>query len=178
MAVMNEIMSGQATDAQIGAFLTGLRLKGETVDEIAGAAHVMREKAIKGPTRHEVVIDTCGTGGDRAGTFNISTTAAFVVAGAGVCVAKHGNRSVSSQCGSADVLKALGVNIDLSPEKVGQCLDDVGIGFLFAPALHWAMKMPSAPGERSAFARSSTSWGHSPIPPEPSARSSESTTGR
>lgn len=155
VAVMNEIMSGEATDAQIGAFLVGLRLKGETVEEIAGAAQVMREKAIHVPTRHEIVMDTCGTGGDRSGTFNISTTAAFVVAGAGVCVAKHGNRSVSSQCGSADILKALGVNIDLSPEKVGQCLDDVGIGFLFAPALHWAMKYAIGPrrevGVRTIF---------------------------
>ena len=154
-AVMEEIMSGNATDAQIGAFLIALKLKGETVEEIAGSAQVMREKATRVPTRHEVVVDTCGTGGDGSGTFNISTTAAFVVAAAGLCVAKHGNRSVSSRCGSADVLKALGVNIETPPERVSVCLDEVGIGFLFAPMLHGAMKYAIGPrreiGVRTIF---------------------------
>jgi len=154
-AVMEEIMSGQATDAQIGAFLIALKLKGETVEEIAGSAQVMREKATRIGTRHDVVVDTCGTGGDGAGTFNISTTAAFVVSAAGLCVAKHGNRSVSSRCGSADVLKALGVNIDAPPERVSACLDEVGIGFLFAPMLHGAMKYAIGPrreiGVRTIF---------------------------
>ncbi|MCK5733286.1 MAG: anthranilate phosphoribosyltransferase, partial [Candidatus Latescibacteria bacterium] len=145
VGVMREIMGGEATDAQIAAFLVGLRSKGETVEEIAGSAEVMREKATRVRTKHKVVLDTCGTGGDGAGTFNISTTAAFVVAGAGICVAKHGNRSVSSQCGSADVLKALGVHIEISPEQVGRCLDEVGIGFLFAPMLHGAMKYAIGP---------------------------------
>ncbi|MFH1009413.1 MAG: anthranilate phosphoribosyltransferase [Candidatus Latescibacterota bacterium] len=153
--VMQEIMGGEATDAQIAAFLVGLRCKGETVEEIAGAAQVMREKATRIQTKHKVVVDTCGTGGDGSGTFNISTTAAFVVAGADICVAKHGNRSVSSQCGSADVLKALGVNIEISPEQVGRCLDEVGIGFLFAPMLHGAMKYAIGPrreiGVRTIF---------------------------
>ena len=155
VGVMDEIMSGKATDAQIGAFLVGLRLKGETVEEIAGAAEVMREKATRVTTTHKVVVDTCGTGGDDSGTFNISTTAAFVVAGAGICVAKHGNRSVSSQCGSADVLRALGVDIEIPPEQVGRCLDEVGMGFLFAPMLHGAMKYAIGPrremGVRTIF---------------------------
>lgn len=138
--VMNLIMSGEATEAQIGAFITGLRMKGETPEEIAGCALVMREKATKVSTNHSLVIDTCGTGGDGSHTFNISTTAAFVAAGAGLPVAKHGNRSVSSKCGSADVLEALGVNLQITPETVGKCIDEVGIGFLFAPALHGAMK--------------------------------------
>ena len=145
VAVMDQIMSGKATEAQIGAFLVALRLKGETVDEIVGAVEVMREKATPIETSHDIVVDTCGTGGDRSGTFNISTTAAFVVSGSGLCVAKHGNRAASSQCGSADVLKALGVNIEATPEKVGACLDKVGIGFLFAPALHGAMKHAIGP---------------------------------
>ena len=153
--VMNQIMSGEATDAQIGAFLIALRVKGECVDEIAGAASVMREKATPIVTRHDVIVDTCGTGGDHSGTFNISTTAAFVAAGAGLCVAKHGNRSVTSQSGSADVLSALGVNIEASPETVGRCLDDVGIGFLFAISLHGAMKYAIGPrreiGARTIF---------------------------
>ena len=155
MDVMNLVMSGDATDAQIGAFLVALRVKGETVAEIAGAAEVMREKSTKISTKHEVVVDTCGTGGDGSGTFNISTTAAFVVAGAGLCVAKHGNRAASSLCGSADVLKELGVNIEASPEVVGNCLDEVGIGFLFAIALHGAMKYAIGPrreiGTRTVF---------------------------
>ena len=153
--VMNQIMSGEATDAQIGAFLIALRVKGECVDEIAGAASVMREKATPIATKHDVIVDTCGTGGDHSGTFNISTTAAFVAAGAGLCVAKHGNRSVTSQSGSADVLSALGVNIEASPETVGRCLDDVGIGFLFAISLHGAMKYAIGPrreiGARTIF---------------------------
>lgn len=152
---MNQIMSGEATDAQIGAFLVALRVKGETADEIAGAAEVMREKATRVVTRHATVVDTCGTGGDGAGTFNISTAAAFVAAGAGLCVAKHGNRAASSLCGSADVLKELGVNIEASPETTGRCLDEVGIGFLFAPALHGAMKYAIGPrrevGVRTIF---------------------------
>ena len=152
---MNQIMSGEATDAQIGAFLIALRVKGECVDEIAGAASVMREKATPIATRHDVIVDTCGTGGDHSGTFNISTAAAFVAAGAGLCVAKHGNRAATSQCGSADVLGALGVNIEASPETVSRCLDDVGIGFLFAISLHGAMKYAIGPrreiGARTIF---------------------------
>ena len=152
--VMDEIMSGEATPAQFGAFVTALRLKGETVDEIAGMARVMREKAIRvnvsGP-----LVDTCGTGGDSSNSFNISTTAAFVVAGAGLKVAKHGNRSMSSQCGSADVMEALGVKIELGPEQVGECLEQVGIGFMFAPMFHPAMKHAAAPrrelGIRTVF---------------------------
>ncbi|NWF75345.1 MAG: anthranilate phosphoribosyltransferase [Nitrospirae bacterium] len=143
-ATIKEIMEGQATDAQIGAFLTALRIKGETVEEITGAARIMREKAttIQAP---EGVLDTCGTGGDMSHTFNISTTTAFVVAGAGIPVAKHGNRSVSSQSGSADVLEALGVKIDLSPQNVEKCLFETGFGFLFAPLFHPAMKFAIGP---------------------------------
>jgi len=152
---MNEIMGGRATDAQIACFITALRMKGETVEEITGAARVMREKATKIETKHPFVVDTCGTGGDGAHTFNISTTAAFVVAGAGIPVAKHGNRAASSKCGSADVLKALGVNIEISPAQVGRCIDEVGIGFLFAVALHGAMKYAIGPrreiGVRTIF---------------------------
>ena len=144
-AVMDQIMSGQATDAQIGAFLVALRIKGETIDEIVGCAEVMREKATPITTTRPDLIDTCGTGGDASGTFNISTTVAFVACGAGLSVAKHGNRSISSQCGSADVLAALGVNVEASPEKVGECIDEVGIGFLFAIALHGAMKHAIGP---------------------------------
>jgi anthranilate phosphoribosyltransferase len=141
---MQEIMEGKATDAQIGAFLTALRIKGETVEEITGAARIMRAKAaaVKAP---EGVLDTCGTGGDMSHTFNISTTTAFVVSGAGVPVAKHGNRSVSSRSGSADVLEALGVRIDLPPEKVEKCLFETGFGFLFAPIFHPAMKYAIGP---------------------------------
>ncbi len=145
VSVVDQIMSGSATDAQIGGFLVGLRVKGESVQEISGAAEVMRDKATPIQTKHEVVVDTCGTGGDHSGTFNISTAAAFVVAGAGLCVAKHGNRAASSLCGSADVLKALGVNVEASPEIVSKCLDEVGLGFLFAPALHGAMKYAIGP---------------------------------
>jgi anthranilate phosphoribosyltransferase len=138
--VMRFIMSGKATDAQIGGFLIALRCKGETIDEIAAAVEVMRELASKVTIIGEHVIDTCGTGGDGANTFNISTTCAFVVAAAGGQVAKHGNRSVSSSCGSADVLEAAGVNLDLSAEQVAQCVNEIGVGFLFAPRHHGAMK--------------------------------------
>ena len=153
--VMGGIMSGESTSAQIGAFLIALRIKGETVDEIAGCAEAMRGKATRITTRHSSVVDTCGTGGDNSSTFNISTTAAFVLAGAGLCIAKHGNRAMSSRCGSADVLKSLGINLDLTPEQVGRCLDEVGIGFLFAPMLHTAMKHALGPrreiGTRTVF---------------------------
>src|SRR3990167_5924159 len=140
IGVMNEIMTGAASPGQIGAFITALRIKGETVDEITGAAKVMREKATKIEVKGRNVVDTCGTGGDEAMTFNISTAAAFVAAGAGLTVAKHGNRSVSSKSGSADVLKALGVNIEANVAKVEECMSAIGIGFLFAPMLHGAMK--------------------------------------
>ncbi len=153
--VMNQIMSGEATDAQIGAFLIALRCKGETVDEIAGFAEVMREKATRISGGKGTLVDTCGTGGDGSGSFNISTTVAFVAAGAGLSVAKHGNRAMSSRCGSADVLQALGVNVEAGPEKVGECLDEAGIGFLFAPMLHGAMKHAIGPrkeiGTRTVF---------------------------
>ncbi|MBI5303497.1 MAG: anthranilate phosphoribosyltransferase [Chloroflexi bacterium] len=139
-SVMNEIMDGAATQAQMAAFLTALRAKGETVDEITGCARVMREKAIAVKPQRTDLVDTAGTGGDKAGTFNISTTAAFVIAGAGLGVAKHGNRAVSGQSGSADLLETLGVNLNLTPEQVAQCIDRVGIGFLFAQKLHPAMK--------------------------------------
>lgn len=154
--VFNDIMSGSATDAQIAAFIVALRMKGETADEITAAATVMREKAthvLASDERH--VVDTCGTGGDGAHTFNISTAAAFVAAGAGATVAKHGNRSVSSKCGSADVLEALGVNIGADPAIMKQCLDEIGICFLFAPSLHKAMKFAIGPrkeiGIRTVF---------------------------
>jgi anthranilate phosphoribosyltransferase len=151
-AAMEAIMSGAATNAQIAAFLTALRMKGETVEELIGFAQVMRQKAVKVRARdavdlvgqtgtdREMLIDTCGTGGDASGTFNVSTATAFVVAGTGLKVAKHGNRSVSSLCGSADVVETLGINIELSPAKVARCVDEVGIGFLYAPLLHTAMK--------------------------------------
>ena len=145
IAVMNQIMTGEATPLQVAAFLTALRMKGETVDEITGAARVMREKAHRVNVGGKTVLDTCGTGGDQKGTFNISTTSAFVLAGAGVDVAKHGNRSVSSQSGSADVLGALGVKVDAPKERVEQCIAKIGIGFLFAPLLHEAMKYAVQP---------------------------------
>ena len=143
-SVMEEIMSGEATPAQFGAFVTALRIKGETVDEIAGLASVMRDKAMPVQVTPPV-IDTCGTGGDGSSTFNISTAAAFVAAGAGLKIAKHGNRAMSSHCGSADVLEALGVKIDLGAEAVTQCMETVGIGFMFAPTFHPAMKYAAAP---------------------------------
>ncbi len=146
VGTMNQIMSGEATDAQIGAFITALRLKGETVDEIAGAAQVMREKAVTvNATDGDILVDIVGTGGDSSGTFNVSTTTSFVLAGAGVPVAKHGNRSVSSHCGSADVLEALGVDLSLSPEDIGKAVREVGIGFMFAPMMHGAMKYAIGP---------------------------------
>lgn len=138
--VMNEVMTGGASPAQTAALLTALRMKGETVAEITGAARVMREKATRVSAFAENVVDTCGTGGDESMTFNISTAAAFVASGAGLTVAKHGNRSISSRSGSADVLRALGVNIEAEVERVEECLKDAGIGFLFAPMLHGAMK--------------------------------------
>ncbi len=149
-AVMDQIMSGGATDAQIGAFLIALRIKGESVDEIVGCAEGMREKATPIETARTDLIDTCGTGGDGSGTFNISTTVAFVACGAGLAVAKHGNRSISSQCGSADVLSEMGVNIEASPGQVGECIDEVGIGFLFAVALHGAMRHAIGPRKELA----------------------------
>jgi anthranilate phosphoribosyltransferase len=154
-AVMRLIMSGGATDAQIGGFLVALRCKGESIDEIAAAAEVMRELAGKVHVKGEHLIDTCGTGGDGASTFNISTTCAFVVAAAGGRVAKHGNRSVSSSCGSADVLEAAGVNLDLTAEQVADCVNEIGVGFLFAPKHHGAMKYTIGPrremGVRTLF---------------------------
>src|SRR5215468_12594742 len=144
-AAMDEIMTGAATPAQIGGYLMALRMKGETIDEITGSALSMRRAANHPPVNVAGLIDTCGTGGDGVGTFNISTTVAFVVAGAGLPVAKHGNRSVSSRSGSADVLGALGVKVDASKERVEACIDKVGIGFLFAPLLHEAMKYAVQP---------------------------------
>jgi len=142
---MESIMNGEATEAQIGGFLIAMRLKGETVEEIASFARVMREKATRIEAGTAVVLDTCGTGGDGAHTFNISTVAAFVAAGAGITVAKHGNRSVSSMCGSADVVRGLGINIDIPPEKVSECLQKAGVAFLFAPMLHASMKYAIGP---------------------------------
>lgn len=157
--VFGEILSGTATHAQIGAFVTALRMKGETVAEITGAAKIMRERSVHINARgtlvdidcddmninEETIIDTCGTGGSPTNTFNISTTAAFVVAGAGLKVAKHGNRSASSQCGSADVLEALGVKLDVGPDMVQRCILEIGIGFLYAPLFHSAMKYAMLP---------------------------------
>lgn len=140
MNVMSCIMDGNATQSQIGGFLTALRFKGETVEEITGCAKVMREKAEKVEHNLDYCIDTCGTGGDGANTFNISTAASLVAAAAGAKVAKHGNRAMSSRSGSADVLEALGVNITLSPEQVGRCIQDVGVGFMFAQLFHKSMK--------------------------------------
>jgi anthranilate phosphoribosyltransferase len=155
-AVMRRIMTGEATPAQIGGFLIGLRMKGETTDEIAAAAQVMRTLAT--PVKiadGRYLVDTCGTGGDGAGTFNISTASAFVAAAAGAKVAKHGNRSVSSKSGSADVLEAAGVNLDLTPEQIARCIEDIGVGFMFAPKHHSAMKHAVGPrremGVRTIF---------------------------
>ena len=139
--LFHQLMEGKLTDAQIGAILIGLKMKGETEEEIASAAQVMREKAVKVPVKDRSnLVDTCGTGGDKIDTFNVSTIAAFVVAGAGAKVAKHGNRSVSSKCGSADIMEALGVKIDMSPEEAARAIDEIGLGFLFAPVYHPAMK--------------------------------------
>jgi anthranilate phosphoribosyltransferase len=143
--VMDAIMGGEATPAQIAGFITALRMKGETVAEVSGAAESMRRHATYIDAGARSVIDTCGTGGDGANTFNISTTTAFVAAGAGICVAKHGNRAVSSSCGSADVLLELGVKIDAEPEVMEQCIQEHGIGFLFAPKMHPAMKYAIGP---------------------------------
>lgn len=169
MDVMDDITEGRATAAQMGAFMIALRMKGETIEEITGAARVMRAKSARVPVgqsevsldrdeinlERETVVDTCGTGGDGTKTFNVSTTTAFVVAGAGLKVAKHGNRSVSSLCGSADVVETLGVKLDLSPDQVGACIDSVGIGFLYAPMLHSAMRHVVGPrreiGMRTVF---------------------------
>ncbi len=154
LAALGEIMDGQATPAQIGSFITALRMKGETIPEIIGCVKAMRAKATHIQS-DGAVLDTCGTGGDRKGTFNISTAAAFVAAGAGIRVAKHGNRAVSSGCGSADVLAALGVNLEMPPDKVEQALREIGIAFLFAPMLHSAMKHAIGPrreiGIRTVF---------------------------
>ena len=150
-AAMDAIMSGGATNAQIAAFLTALRMKGETIEELVGFAQVMRQKVVRIRTRadevaaltgtdREMLIDTCGTGGDASGTFNISTATAFVVAGTGLKVAKHGNRSASTLCGSADVVETLGVSLELTPVQIARCVNEVGIGFMYAPLLHTAMK--------------------------------------
>jgi anthranilate phosphoribosyltransferase len=154
-AVMGSIMGGDATPAQIAGFLVGLRMKGETIEEIAAAARVMRELCTRVEVHAEHLVDTCGTGGDGAHTFNISTAAALAAAAAGAKVAKHGNRSVSSKSGSADVLEAAGVNLDLTPEQVAECIKEIGVGFLFAPRHHGAMKHAVAPrremGVRTLF---------------------------
>ncbi|MYE77850.1 MAG: anthranilate phosphoribosyltransferase [Chloroflexi bacterium] len=145
-SVMRQIMTGGANEAQIGAYLMALRMKGESTDEITGSARAMRAAASTVPTTtSRDLLDTCGTGGDKSGSFNISTTVAFVAAGAGIPVAKHGNRAASSKCGSADVLAELGVNLELTPEQVGQCIDEIGIGFLFAVKLHPAMRHAIGP---------------------------------
>lgn len=153
--VMEQIMDGRATDAQIGSFLTALRMKGETAEEIAGCAQVMIDKSQQIVIKNKALVDTCGTGGDDSGTFNISTTVALVVAGAGLAVAKHGNRSVSSKSGSADVLENLGVKINLTPAEVAQSIEEIDIGFLFAPIFHKSMKYALEPrkqiGIRSIF---------------------------
>ncbi len=138
--MMNTIFSGQTTEAQIGAFMAALATKGETFEELAGAARAMRTKAVRLQTLAKKVIDTCGTGGDASGSFNISTTTAFVIAGAGITVAKHGNRSVTSKCGSADVLEELGINLSVDPEIVEEAINEIGIGFMFAPLYHGSMK--------------------------------------
>ena len=149
-SVMKTIMTGEATQAQIGGFLVGLRMKGESVDEITAAAEVMRSLATKVEVNSNNLVDTCGTGGDGAKTFNISTTSAFVAAAAGASVAKHGNRSVSSKSGSADVLEAAGVNLNLTAAQVGRCIDEVGVGFMFAPSHHSAMKHAIGPRREMA----------------------------
>jgi anthranilate phosphoribosyltransferase len=154
-AVMRQIMTGGATPVQIGGFLAGLRAKGETVEEIVAAAEVMRALATRIEVDRQHLVDTCGTGGDSSSTFNVSTASAFVVAAAGGRVAKHGNRSMSSKSGSADVLEALGIRLDLPPEQVARCIDEVKVGFLYAPAYHAAARYASAPrqelGTRTLF---------------------------
>lgn len=149
-SVMHTIMGGEATASQIGGFLIGLRMKGESVEEIAAAATVMRELALPVQVQAEYLVDTCGTGGDGSSTFNISTASAFVAAGAGAAVAKHGNRSASSSSGSADVLEAAGVNLDLTPEQVARCIQEAGVGFMFAPKHHGAMKHAIGPRKEMA----------------------------
>ena len=155
VVAMTEIMDGEATPAQVASFVTALRMKGETVEEITGFVRVMREKSVKVRPQAANLLDTCGTGGDKLNTFNISTTATFVIVGAGVTVAKHGNRAASSSCGSADVLEALGVNLSLDAECVAACIDKAGLGFMFAPAMHPAMKHAVGPrkeiGIRTVF---------------------------
>ncbi len=148
--VMRLIMTGEATQAQIGGFLVGLRMKGETVDEVAAAAAVMRELSTKVDVEKEHLVDTCGTGGDSSGSFNISTASVFVVAAAGARVAKHGNRSITSKSGSADVLEAAGVNLELTPEQVADCVNEIGVGFMFAPMHHSAMKHAIGPRKEMA----------------------------
>ena len=154
-SMLMDIFSGDITEAQIGAFMAALATKGETFEELAGAARAMRRKATRVQTLSKKVIDTCGTGGDSSGSFNISTTTAFVVAGAGVTVAKHGNRSISSKCGSADVLEELGINLAVDPEIVEEAINEIGIGFMFAPLYHgsmkYAMKARTECGIRSIF---------------------------
>ena len=155
VGAMTEIMEGEATPAQVASLITALRMKGETVDEITGFVRVMREKSVKVRPKAVDLLDTCGTGGDKLNTFNISTTATFVIVGAGVTVAKHGNRAASSSCGSADVLEALGVKVDLGADQVAACIDKAGLGFMFAPAMHPAMKHAVGPrkeiGIRTVF---------------------------
>lgn len=150
IAVMRLIMTGEATPAQVGGFLVGLRVKGETIDEITAAATVMRELSAKVDVNHEHLVDTCGTGGDSSGSFNISTASAIVVAAAGGRVAKHGNRSITSKSGSADVLEQAGVNLEISPEKIAQCVNEIGVGFMFAPMHHGAMKHAIGPRREMA----------------------------
>jgi anthranilate phosphoribosyltransferase len=149
--VMKQIMTGQASDAQIGGFLVALRMKGESIDEITGATQVMRELSTKVNVSGDYLVDTCGTGGDGANLFNVSTASAFVVAAAGGSVAKHGNRSISSSTGSADVLEAAGINLAITPEEVQRCIDEIGVGFMFAPAHHSAMKHAIGPRKQMAI---------------------------
>jgi anthranilate phosphoribosyltransferase len=176
---MEIIMTGQATPAQIGGYLIALRMKGETVDEITGSAQAMRDQSARVvlPTNGSL-LDTAGTGGDGLHTFNISTAAAFVIAGAGRRVAKHGNRAASSRSGSADVLGSLGVNLDLSPEQAGQCIEEIGIGFLFAPKFHPAMKHAVGPRKELGQRTISTCSARSRTQPAPHTRSSACTTQR
>jgi len=154
-SAMTGIMEGRWTPVQIAGFLVALRIKGESAEEVAAAARILRGKAVSVPSRRHPLVDTCGTGGDHSGSFNVSTGAAIVAAAAGVAIAKHGNRAISSRCGSANVLQELGVRLELSPEQVGQCIDEAGIGFLYAPNLHPAMKHVIAPrqelGQRTLF---------------------------